>query len=184
MIIDVWNRVLSNLEDCRAATILTSVDYSKAFNRLSFHHCLRAFEAHGASSSVLAFLATFLTSRTMSMRVGQSWSAKRPVNGGMPQGSILGVFLFNVSIDDLEDGCPDVDGEVVEARCVGGSPLPPCAALQTPRNCHQLRDGLPPVGIHSPRTSTFLRWCLDRQREASSSCKCSERGSFLGFGWF
>ena len=127
MMIDVWDRILSNLEDCRAATILTSVDYSKAFNRLSFQHCLRAFEAHGASSPVLSLLATFLTNRTMSVRVGQSWSTERQVNGGVPQGSILGVFLFNVSIDDLEDGCPDVDGEVVEPSQLGGlphSPLP------------------------------------------------------------
>ena len=45
------------------------------------------------------------------MRVEEHWSAPRPVNGGVPQGSILGVFLFNVATDDLE-----VDAE---ARGVG-----------------------------------------------------------------
>ena len=39
----------------------------------------------------------------MSVRVGCEWSPSRAVYGGVPQGSILGVLLFNVTTDDLED---------------------------------------------------------------------------------
>lgn len=41
----------------------------------------------------------------------QSWgslSTPREVWGGCSQGSILGVYLFNITIDDLEDGCQDL----------------------------------------------------------------------------
>ena len=39
----------------------------------------------------------------MTLRVNNTWSNPLPVYGGVPQGSILGVMLFNISTDDLED---------------------------------------------------------------------------------
>ena len=68
MLIEMWNRICGDLEDCRAATLITSIDYAKAFNRLSFHECLRAFARKGASTDLLRLLATFLSNRTMSVR--------------------------------------------------------------------------------------------------------------------
>ena len=38
----------------------------------------------------------------MSVRVNKSFSPPLPVNGGCPQGSLLGVMIFNVSTDDKE----------------------------------------------------------------------------------
>ena len=35
----------------------------------------------------------------------------RQIWGGCPQGSILGVFLFNTTIDDLEEDCQDLTDE-------------------------------------------------------------------------
>ena len=102
-LVDLWDEMAWNLEDDQAATLLTSIDYAKAFNRLSFQHCLAAFARKGASTDILKLLATFLSNRTMSVKVGSAWSTPRPVYGGVPQGSILGVMLFNVSTDDLED---------------------------------------------------------------------------------
>ena len=103
LLVQVWDDVGRILEDDRAAALMTSIDYAKAFNKLSFQHCLKAFARKGASTPILEHLATFLSNRTMTVKIGQTKSAPRPVYGGVPQGSILGVFLFNVSTDDLED---------------------------------------------------------------------------------
>ena len=103
MLISIWQEILDNCEDYRSATVISAIDYAKAFNRVSYQHCLKALKDKGASSSIIRLIATFLTNRTMSVKVGNTRSQPLPVNGGCPQGSILGVFLFNVTTDDLED---------------------------------------------------------------------------------
>ena len=81
LLVDMWDHICTSLEDARAAVNITAVDYAKAFNRLSFQHCLEAFVRKGASSELLQLLATFLSNRTMSVRVNNTWSDPRTVYG-------------------------------------------------------------------------------------------------------
>ena len=52
----------------------------------------------------------------MSVRINKSFSPSLPVNGGCPQGSLLGVFLFNVSTDNVEQSPAGVLEELGEAE--------------------------------------------------------------------
>ena len=124
MLVGLWQDICSNLEDYRAATVMTSIDYAKAFNRLSFQHCLSAFAKKGASTDVIRLIATFLSNRTMSVRVGTTWSEPREVHGGCPQGSILGVFLFNTTTDDLEDEFLRSEQNVEDDPVIPGPEVP------------------------------------------------------------
>ena len=108
---EVWDQVTEHLEDSRAASILTSIDYSKAFNRLDHAACLRAFTKKGASNELIRMLACFLSGRTMTVKVGQSNSSPRGVNAGAPQGSVLGTYIFNIGTDNLEDHCNNMPNE-------------------------------------------------------------------------
>ena len=103
MLIAIWQKTLYNVEDCRAGSVVTSINFAKAFNRLSFKECLIALARKGASSNLLRVVASFL-SVCLLVRVKQAWWDPLPVFGGVPQGSILGVFLFNATTDNLEDG--------------------------------------------------------------------------------
>ena len=121
-LVELYQLILEALEDPRAASVLTSIDYAKAFNRLDFLHCLKSLASKGASSERISIVASFLTSRTMTVKVGKVLSKPRVVLGGVPQGSILGVFLFNVTIDSFEAGSRDVE----RYKTVGGGAPTPC----------------------------------------------------------
>ena len=142
MIIEILQQMCENAEDYRSSTVLCAIDYAKAFNRLSYQHCLEAFRKKGSSTPVLRLIATFLTNRTMTVRVGGTWSEPLPVSGGCPQGSILGVSLFNTTTDDLEEDFERQERERLRLPCgplrddvpVQGAvgPAPP-AAESTPQ---------------------------------------------------
>lgn len=83
--------------------VLASIDYAKAFNRMSYQHCLKAFKNKGSSTDIPKLLSTFLTNRHMTVRVGKEWSDPLQVNGGCPKGSVQGIFMLNVTKEDLED---------------------------------------------------------------------------------
>lgn len=82
-LVELYQLILEALEDPRAASVITSIDYSKAFNRLDFLHCLEALAANGASTKLI-LVGSFLTSRTMAVKVGQAISKLRVVLGGVP----------------------------------------------------------------------------------------------------
>ena len=100
---EVWDELTSHLEDSRAAVALTSIDYSKAFNRLEHQACLESFAQLGASNQLIRLLASFLAGRNMTVKIGNTFSKLRPVHAGAPQGSVLGTYMFNIGTDSLED---------------------------------------------------------------------------------
>ena len=98
-LINTYHNIMTALENNRNAVSIISVDFSKAFNRMDHHHCLRAFEHKGASTPSLQIIAALLRDRSMSIKVGNVLSASRHIKGGSPQGTKFGNFLFTVTID-------------------------------------------------------------------------------------
>ena len=66
----------------------------------------------------------------MTVKVGSVKSAPLPVNGGCPQGSILGVLLYNVTTDDLEDEYLGTD-QPTDGQTPPHDPLPTVASPRT-----------------------------------------------------
>ena len=100
-LIETWDNILTSLEDNRAAAVVSSIDFEKAFNRVCHNQCLMSATVLGASAETVRMLRAFLTGRTMSVKISGTLSTPKPVNGGAPQGSLLGGYLFCMVIERL-----------------------------------------------------------------------------------
>ena len=104
LLIQAWDRILCTLEDNRASVNLISVDYAKAFNRMSHQECLKAVARKGGTLPTVSLVASFLSGRSMQVKVGQKLSTPRMIHGGSPQGCVTANALFCATIEMLQSG--------------------------------------------------------------------------------
>ena len=102
----MWTGILEDLEDSRGAVSVVSLDFAKVFNRLDHSLTLTSHALLGASTKIIAFFASFPRGTVMRVKVGDTLSTPRPVNGGVPQESCAGIQMYTVGIDDMDANIP------------------------------------------------------------------------------
>ena len=101
-LIEFVNFILSNQENTEPTAILACmIDFSKAFNRQNHNILISKLSDMGVPAWLLRIVMSFLSDRVMVVRYKGATSSEKRLLGGGPQGTLLGLLLFLVLINDI-----------------------------------------------------------------------------------
>jgi hypothetical protein len=95
--VHTWHKAVDDQKSVR----IMFVDYAKAFDHVDHPTVMTKLAAIGVPPIILRWLRSFLTDRKQRVMINDIYSEWASPNGGMPQGTWLGPYVFLILINDL-----------------------------------------------------------------------------------